>query len=58
MTLEDAPKNLHAWLDDLAALRPFLDDVNPEMASFTAAWKVALQKAKDAAQRYADLAKP
>jgi hypothetical protein len=58
MTLDDARKNLHTWLDDLSALRPFCDPNNPDMANFLAAWNTALKKAKDAAKQYADAVGP
>lgn len=41
---------LHAWLHDLEALRPFVDADSPE---FTDAWKVAYARAKESAKAYA-----
>jgi hypothetical protein len=55
MALDDARKNLHDWLNDLSAIKPFCDPKNPDAAAFLAAWNAALKKARDAAQQYADI---
>jgi hypothetical protein len=54
MTLDQARKNLHAWLEDLDALRRFCDPDNKDMTEFVAAWEAAMSKAKDAAKQYAE----
>jgi hypothetical protein len=53
MATDDARKNLHQWLDDLNALRPFVGQANPQLADFDDAWSVALERAKRAAKDYA-----
>jgi hypothetical protein len=50
--LAKARVELHGWLDDLAALRPFGDPANADFKNFMVAWKIALEMAKDAAVKY------
>jgi len=52
MSLEEARKNLHTWLEDLDALRSHIDLNNPAASDFSAAWSAALSKAKEAAAIY------
>jgi hypothetical protein len=57
MLIDDARVNLKEWLSDLSALKPFVDPCNPESQDFLDAWTEALVKAKDAARKYAVVAK-
>jgi len=57
MTIDDARKPLHAWINDLEALRGFLDAGNPDKKDFQDAWEAALEKAKAAARDYAKAVK-
>jgi hypothetical protein len=54
MTVDDARKELRAWLEDLAALKAFSDPNSSDAAEFNAAWDAALKKAKDVARQYAE----
>lgn len=53
-TIEQTRHELHEWIEDLEALRPFTDPGNPDAEAFVAAWTAALVKAKEAAARYAE----
>lgn len=54
--IDDARKTLHAFLEDMAALKQFADPSNAQAAPFTAAFAAARARAMDAAKVYADAA--
>lgn len=54
--LDDARKTLHAFLDDMAALKQFADPGNPDSSPFVDAFAAARDQARAAARAYADAA--
>lgn len=56
MSMGDAQAALRGWCADLEALRPFLDESDPTRAVFNNAWKIAFEKAKQAAKDYIEQA--
>jgi hypothetical protein len=55
--LNAARSELHAWLDDLSALRALVDPNDPDRAELNAAWNAAYAKAREAARAYAEAVK-
>lgn len=54
MLVEDARKELKQWLDDLGALRPWIDAGNPDAKPFADAFAAARARALAAASAYAE----
>ncbi len=55
--LETARRTLREFLDDMSALKPFVDPGNPEAAPFVEAFAAARARASVAAKIYTDAAK-
>ena len=51
--VNDARRELHAFLNDMAALKQFADAQNEDAQPFVAAYAAAREKAKLAAEAYA-----
>jgi hypothetical protein len=51
-TIDEARRELHAFIDDMDSLKVYADPGNPEAAPFNSAFAMAREKAKLAAETY------